>query len=372
MTWTLPDLELPCSEAPAQNGTIKAMGEQVVEKLAELGVSCELNDTHIGPSVVRFDLRALNGSRMVDFTRLKRADDLAFELGVPSVVIHAPIPGERAVGVEVTNPVPVPVRLGDVLSAAQAPLTAALGMNGDGPLALNLAEAPHTLLAGRSGAGKSTALHSILASLAMVSSPDDLRMVLCDTKMVELSRWQDLPHLYGSVLTSIDRLLDGFDWCVLEMESRYERISKWECRDIADWNARYPQEKIPYCLLVVDELADAMMAAKGELESYIVRIGQKGRAAGIHMLLATQSPRSQVFTGLLKANSPARVALATVTALDSRIIIDVAGAEKLQGKGDGYLNDGISGALTRFQAPLVEQETINAIVNQWKQQAVMA
>jgi S-DNA-T family DNA segregation ATPase FtsK/SpoIIIE len=199
----------------------------------------------------------------------------------------------------------------------------------------------------------------------LTTPPKRLRLVLGDTKMTELRQWGGLPHCEGKVLTSIDRLLDGFDWCCEVMQDRYELITAACCQDIDQYNLLCPDDPMPHMLLVVDELADAMMAAKGALESYVVRIGQKGRACGIHMLLATQSPRNSVFSGLTKANCPARIGLSTVTALDSRIILDRPGAEQLLGAGDGLLNDGINGDLIRFQAPYVSPDLIRSICEHW-------
>jgi S-DNA-T family DNA segregation ATPase FtsK/SpoIIIE len=199
----------------------------------------------------------------------------------------------------------------------------------------------------------------------LTTPPKRLRLVLGDTKMTELRQWGGLPHCEGKVLTSIDRLLDGFDWCCEIMQDRYELITAACCQDIDQYNLLCPDDPMPHMLLVVDELADAMMAAKGALESYVVRLGQKGRACGIHMLLATQSPRSQVFSGLIKSNAAARIGLATVTALDSRIILDQSGAEQLLGAGDGLLDDGLGGGLKRFQSAYCPPETIREIVSAW-------
>jgi S-DNA-T family DNA segregation ATPase FtsK/SpoIIIE len=363
---TLPRLDLPRSEPADVDDEAIDMGIALERKFASLGVQCEVEDISVGPSTIRFELQpAAPKVKMRDFTRLSRVDDIAFELGVPSVVIQTPIPGKRAIGVEVTSPNRRKVLLGDVISAASAPLTAALGLTSDGPLGLALNRAPHSLLAGKSGSGKSSLLHSILASLVLTTPPERLRLVLGDTKMTELRMWENLPHLEGHVLTSIDRLLDGFDWCCEIMQDRYELITAACCQDIDQYNLLCPDNPMPHLLLVCDELADAMLAAKGALESYVVRIGQKGRACGISMLLATQSPRREVFSGLVKANAATRIALATVTALDSRIILDRAGAEQLLGAGDGLLDDGIGAGLQRFQSAYCPPETIREIVSAW-------
>jgi S-DNA-T family DNA segregation ATPase FtsK/SpoIIIE len=339
-------------------------------KLAALGIPCELERIVEGAQLTRYELRPTNGALMRDI--LRRTDDLAFELGVYPVRVLAPLPDRAGlVAVEVPCAERRIVRL-DELPPSRAPLCFPLGFGLDGePVYCDLASSPHLLVAGETGSGKSSMVNSMLCSFLTRFGPAELGLVLIDPKQVELTQYQRLPHLLAPVADDVEQALARLRSTVKLMELRYEVASRFGARSLAELNAKLELAghlPCPYVLVVIDELADLMMMSRKQCEPLIVRLAQKARAVGIHGVLATQSPRVQVVSGLISANIPTRIAFKVAKQVDSRVILDANGAEQLLGNGDGLLS--IPGATpVRFQAALVEGDEIDAICDRWRDHA---
>src|SRR5205823_8958263 len=308
---------------------------------------------------------------------LSLSDDIAYALATPDVRIIAPIPGKSAIGVEVPNKVRDFVMLGDVLSSREAreltkSLFVALGKDVHGRSVLvNLAEMPHLLIAGATGAGKSSLINTFVTSILVRTTPDDVKLMLVDPKRVELSHFADVPHLLSPVIVQPKRAAEALAWIVKEMERRYETLATVGMRDIDTYNASFAQDtlripigqeanfgKLPYILVVIDELADLLMVAPRDVEDAICRIAQMARAVGIHLVVATQRPSVDVVTGLIKANIPSRIALMTASQADSRVILDVGGAEKLVGHGDMLFAPSSISKPVRIQGAWVTEKEI--------------
>lgn len=348
----------------------KRVGVMLTEKLDALGARCEVERIVVGPQIIRYEMVPFEGLSVRQLP--KHAADLAYEVEAETVRIVAPIPGKRAVGIEIPTPNRRVIYLRDVLDVAKTPTTFPLGMNADGePMACDIAKMPHMLVGGMTGAGKSTMIHTMIVSLLMRCQPNELGLILVDPKMVELSLYEGIPHLMMPVVTDPEEAARTLEWLVTEMESRYTFCEHYNARDLHELNAKLPEsDRFPYVICVVDELADLMMVAKKEVEHAIVRIAQKARAVGIHLVLATQSPRVAVVTGLIKANMPARIAFTTAQALDSRVIIDRNGAEKLLNRGDGLYQPGDTGIPTRFQGAFCTTEDVEVVCDWWRSQRV--
>lgn len=348
--------------------TPQEQAEIVVDKLRELGVECSLAGVVVAPQLIRVELLPESKTRMMDFRRLCRADDLAYVLGAQRVRIIAPVPGRSIVAVEFDRVDRQTVRLSD-LPNAHTPLLINLGLDVDGrPAILPLADAPHCLVAGQSGSGKTTALHTILAQLISSHTPAQLQLMLIDPKRVELTAYEYAPHLAAPVADNVQDAIQQLRGAVLTMERRYQTLQALGARDIREANEKLRADghaEIPYAVIVCDELAELMMASGKEVESLLVRLAQKGRAAGIHMVLATQYPVSSVFTGLLRVNVVSRVAFAVPDMTSSRVILDRNGAETLLGKGDGLLS--VMGLPpVRFQGAYVSPGDIESVISQWQ------
>jgi S-DNA-T family DNA segregation ATPase FtsK/SpoIIIE len=326
----------------------------------------------VGPTVIRFELEPEGDVRCRDYSRLGRADDLRRALKTPTLRISAPIPGTGLIGIEIAATRRRVVGLGEVAEVAEAPLRAALGLTVDGePLSLDLRALPHLAVAGASGSGKTSLLHSLICSLLMSCTPDELALVLCDVKMVELSRYRGVPHLYGPPAISVEAAMVALDWLVDEVQARFSSLSEHGCQDLTEYNARDDVVRLPYVLCVIDELADLMMRSRERVETAVVRLGQLGRACGVHLCVASQSPHREVFSGLIKANCVGRIALKTVSGVHSRVAIDQGGAEALLGQGDGLLQDGTSTVLRRFQSAYIAKDDIARICDHWHAQDVV-
>ncbi len=391
--WVLPPLNL-LDQSDAQQVDKRAVEERgrILENaLAEHGVETRLVGMVVGPTVTRYELELGPGVKVARVTSLNK--DIAYAMASPDVRILAPIPGRQAIGVEVPNANREIVALGDILGSQEArdadhPMEAALGrdINGRSMLA-NLAAMPHILIAGATGAGKSSCINSLITSILMRATPDQVRMILVDPKMVEMGQYERVPHLLTQPITDAKKAANALAWAVREMERRYELLSACSFRDIGGYNAAIAKGKVkaklgqvdengepkqyehmPYIVVVVDELADLMMVAARDVEESICRIAQKARAVGIHLVIATQRPSVNVITGVIKANVPARLAFAVSSLADSRVILDQPGAERLVGKGDMLLMGPASSTPHRVQGCWVTEEEVRGVVEFWRNQ----
>jgi DNA segregation ATPase FtsK/SpoIIIE, S-DNA-T family len=346
---------------------------QLIEALGHFGVEAKVVGSVSGPHVTRYELRLAPGIKMSKVANMR--DDLAYALAADDVRILAPIPGKRAVGVEVPNNVRQMVHLGDVSQNAPdgwSPLAVWLGKDIDGrAIGIDIASQPHILVAGTTGAGKSGCVNAMLASILMRSTPNDVRLVLVDPKQVELNLYDHIPHLLTPVITSPRLAANALQNLIGEMEQRYSLMSKARTRKLEELNrtrVRDGEAPLPYILCVIDELADLMMIAPGEVEDAIIRLAQKSRAVGIHLLLATQRPSADIITGMIKANVPARIAFAVSSQTDSRVILDQNGAESLLGKGDMLFKPGNGSKLNRIQGAFVDEDEIEKLTEHWRRQ----
>ena len=345
----------------------------LVEALGHFGVDAKVIGTTAGPHITRYELRLAPGIKMSKVAQLK--DDLAYALAATDIRILAPIPGKTAVGIEVPNNRRKIVQLGDVFAdrpADWSPLTVWLGKDVAGKaVGADLAKMPHLLVAGTTGAGKSACVNSMLSSVLLNASPHELRLVLIDPKQVELNHYDGIPHLLTPVITSPRMAANALQNLVKEMEDRYSRMSLARTRNLPELN-RYRESQgdqpLPYVLCVIDELADLMMVAPADVEDSIIRLAQKARAVGIHLVLATQSPRVDVITGMIKANVPSRIAFAVSSQTDSRVILDQNGAESLLGKGDMLFSPVGTSKLQRIQGAYIDEAQIEAITSAWRKQ----
>ncbi|MBF6619621.1 MAG: DNA translocase FtsK [Patulibacter sp.] len=356
-------------DTAGQNETAEAL----VEALSHFNVDATLVSTVAGPHITRYELRLAPGIKMSKVAQLK--DDLAYALAATDIRILAPVPGKTAVGVEVPNKRRRIVHLGDVYSdppADASPLTVWLGKDVSGaPIYADLAKMPHLLVAGTTGAGKSGCVNAMLSSILLHATPDDVRLVLVDPKQVELNHYESIPHLLTPVITSPKMAANALQNLVREMEWRYGVMSVKKTRGLIELNrvrVEEGDEPLPYILCVIDELADLMMVAPADVEDAIIRIAQKARAVGIHLVLATQSPRVDVITGMIKANVPSRIAFSVSSQTDSRVILDQNGAESLLGRGDMLFNPVGSSRLNRIQGAYIDEAEIAALTEHWARQ----
>jgi S-DNA-T family DNA segregation ATPase FtsK/SpoIIIE len=349
------------------------VGRKLVETLGHFGVEAKIVGIVSGPHVSRYELRLAPGTKVKKVTEL--SNDLAYALASTDIRILAPIPGKQAVGVEVPNTRRRIVRLGDIYSARPektSPLVAWLGKGIDGnPVWTDLAKMPHVLVAGTTGSGKSGCVNAILSSILMQASPNDVRLVLVDPKQVELNHYENVPHLLTPVVTSPRLAANVLANLIGEMESRYGIMGQARCRNLAELNrarAKAGEPPLPHILCVIDELADLMMVSPAEVEDSIIRLAQKSRATGIHLVLATQRPSTDIITGTIKVNIPARIAFAVSSQTDSRVILDQGGAEALLGQGDMLFRGAGTSKLQRIQGAFVTEEETARITNHWAKQ----
>ncbi len=398
--WKLPAAKLLArsTQQEVDRLAVEQRGRALESALAEHGVETRLVGMVVGPTVTRYELELGPGVKVARVTSLHK--DIAYAMASPDVRILAPIPGRQAIGVEVPNANRQVVALGDILSSEEArrashPLEVAVGrdINGRAVLA-NLATMPHVLIAGATGAGKSSCINSLITSVLMRSTPDQVRMILVDPKRVELGQYNKLPHLLTQVVTNPKKAANALSWAVREMERRYDLLSEVGVRDITGYNAAFDRgdlqapeglgggtdpglagegrveyQRLPFILIVVDELNDLMMVAARDVEDSICRIAQMARAVGIHLVIATQRPSVNVITGVIKANVPARWAFSVSSLADSRVILDQPGAERLVGRGDMLLLGPASSVPQRIQGCWVDEKEVRAVVGSWIRQA---
>jgi DNA segregation ATPase FtsK/SpoIIIE, S-DNA-T family len=400
--WTLPPASylVRTGAQTINRAEVEARGRVLQESLAQHGVDTSLVGMTVGPTVTRYELELGPGVKVARVTSLQR--DIAYAMAAVDVRILAPIPGRSAIGVEVPNHTRQLVALGDLLAAPEAtvatgPLEVAVGKDIAGKAVfLDLATTPHLLIAGATGAGKSSGINCIITSLLMRTTPDQVRLILIDPKQVEMGQYNRLPHLLTQPVTNPKKAANALGWAVKEMERRYDLLSEVGFRDVGGYNAAFDRgelsgasldgadggddplpprpadahyERLPYIVVVVDELNDLMMVAARDVEESITRIAQKARAVGIHLIVATQRPSVNVITGVIKANIPARMAFAVSSLTDSRVILDQPGAEKLVGKGDMLLLPGNSSVAQRIQGSFVGEEEVRKVVAHWRRQA---
>ena len=336
------------------------------QTLADFKVRARVVAVTRGPSVTRFELEPAAGVKVSSVVNL--ADDIALRLAAPGVRIEAPIPGKSAIGIEAPNTKNDPVCFREVVEAgsvrnAKEHLCIGLGKDISGDIiSADLAKMPHLLVAGSTGSGKSVCINTIIAGLLYRATPDEVKLILVDPKVVELSNYNGIPHLLTPVVTEPKKAASALHWAVAEMERRYKAFADSRVRDIKTYNAQ-ADEKMPYIVIIIDELSDLMMVAKVDVEDAILRLAQKARAAGIHLILATQRPSVDVITGIVKANIPSRIAFAVSSQTDSRTIIDMGGAEKLLGKGDMLFYPMGYNKPVRVQGAFVSDDELNKIVD---------
>ncbi len=387
----LPPLNILMTEQTARDDerTINQTAGMIMKTLSEFGIPATVIGYRIGPSVTQFavqpgyikrqgvsddDEAQQMKVRVAQIAALEK--DLTMALSAERLRIEAPVPGKPYVGIEVPNSTSTVVRLRPILESGTfhklgAPLVMALGRDVSGnPLVADLARMPHLLIAGATGSGKSVCVTSLAACFAMNNAPEDLRMVMIDSKMVELLRFNGLAHLYGKVETNIDRILGVLRWVVLEMEHRYRLLEAAHVRDLDGYNKKQLRkedgETLPRIVVLIDELADLMMSAPDQTEHNLVRLAQMARATGIHLIVATQRPSTDVVTGLIKANFPARLAFAVASGIDSRVILDTTGAETLLGRGDMLFQNPEVGNPIRAQGVMVTDMEIERIIDYWQ------
>lgn len=365
------DLLHPPVSKREDDSWLQMQQEMLDETLENFNVQANVVNRTQGPAVTRFEVQPEKGVKVSKITNL--TDDIKLSLAAKDIRIEAPIPGKSTVGIEIPNQTSRPVMLSELMNteafqSSASPLTAALGLDISGtPIITDLQKMPHGLIAGATGSGKSVCINSLLVSLLYKATPDQLKLLLIDPKMVELAPYNRIPHLVSPVITDAKAATVALKWAVEEMERRYQLFSHTGVRNMEKYNeyASHPDhtgEKLPYILIVIDELADLMMVAPNDVEESISRIAQKARACGIHMIVATQRPSVDVITGLIKANIPTRVSFSVSSQIDSRTILDASGAEKLLGKGDMlFLPSGASKPV-RLQGTFVSDEEIDAVV----------
>jgi S-DNA-T family DNA segregation ATPase FtsK/SpoIIIE len=366
--WQFPSIDLlNKKQDKADAGDVNTNAQGIRDTFANFNIDVEMEGANIGPRVTQYTLKPPTGVKLTKITALE--NNLALDLAAHSIRMEAPIPGKRAVGIEVPNVKSATVRTSSILLSqewqkAKSPLSIAIGKDISGtPIVGDLDAMPHLLVAGQTGSGKSVMINTILTSLLYRNSPAELKLILVDPKRVELKPYDDIPHLLTPVITEPEKCISALKWAVAEMERRYSALSDVRKRNIGEYNSLKKEEGMPYIVIVIDELADLMMMAARDVEALIVRIAQKARAVGIHLVLATQRPSVDVITGLIKANVPARIAFTTASQVDSRTIIDQVGAEKLLGQGDMLFLTADMPKPKRIQGALIAEDETGKVTD---------
>jgi S-DNA-T family DNA segregation ATPase FtsK/SpoIIIE len=369
---------------PAAKGTGPALDHEQVaarieETLASFNVRARVVGHHSGPVVTQFDIQPERGVKVKSITSLQ--NDLALALAAPTIRIQAPVPGRPVVGIEIPNASASTVSLRELLEHESfqkmtSPLSVVLGKDVAGkPAVIDLAKMPHLLIAGATGSGKSVCVNVLVSCLLYRNSPEDVRLMMVDPKMVELTVYNGVPHLLSPVVTQMDKVVGVLQWALREMERRYQLFADTTVRNVQRYNEKMGtagRQKLPYIVLIIDELADLMMVAPEDVEDAVCRLAQLARAAGIHLVIATQRPVVDVVTGLIKANFPARIAFAMTSQVDSRTILDMAGAEKLLGRGDMLYLPGDAPKPVRLQGAHVSDQEIERLVEFWQRAPLQA
>ncbi len=378
--WHLPGLDLlDNSSGEPTSGDIKANSNIIKRTLQNFGIEVEMGEVNVGPTVTQYTLKPSVGIKLSRITALQ--NDLALALAARSIRIEAPIPGRSWVGIEIPNKAAVMVRLRSIFNSPafrerKSNLSIVLGRNVAGsPILSDLAKMPHLLIAGSTGSGKTVCVNTLITSLLYQNSPDELKFIMVDPKRVELTPYNDIPHLLTPVITDPDKAINSLKWSISEMENRYELLSHLGARNIESYNKSVREkyqnrETLPFLVIIIDELADLMATHGREMEAAVVRLAQMARAVGIHLVLSTQRPSVEVITGLIKANITTRFAFQVASQIDSRTIIDMAGAEKLLGNGDMLYLSGDSNKPMRIQGTFVSEGEVNKITAFIKSQKV--
>ena len=371
-------------QSPADAGNIQQNAFIIKNTFAEFGIDVEMEGANIGPRVTQYTLRAPGGVNLAKIAA--RDKELAYKLSAQTIRIEAPIPGTQLIGVEVPNTRSATVSLRGILESEEwknstDPLTFAVGKDISGkPIVADLASMPHLLIAGTTGSGKSVMTNTLIMSLLYRNSPSDMRLIIVDPKQVEMVSYNDIPHLLTPIITDTSKALSAMKWAAGEMDRRYKLMAEEKVKKISDYNKKMEKKaaesndsegqkdekggKMPYIVIVIDEMSDLMMQASKELEPLIVRIAQLGRAAGMHLVLATQKPVVKVITGLIKGNIPSRIAFRVLTSMESRIILDLSGAEKLLGQGDMlFSTEKTMNGPERIQGAWTPDEDIEKVTN---------
>jgi S-DNA-T family DNA segregation ATPase FtsK/SpoIIIE len=391
--WKAPSLELlEKKQSPADPGDIQQNAHIIQDTLREFNIDVEMEGANIGPKVTQYTLKPPTGVKLNRITALET--NIALNLAASSLRIEAPIPGQKAVGIEVPNVKAADVRIRGILDStewrkADEPLAFAVGKDISGlPVVGELNKMPHLLVAGQTGSGKSVMINTLLTSLLYRNSPSDMKLILVDPKQVEMAPYADIPHLLTPVIVEPEKTISALKWAVNEMERRYTLLAEEKVRDIKTYNDKIKKSgkhisvededgnmqqvdegTMPYIVIVIDELADLMMVAARDVEALIVRLAQKARAVGIHLVLATQRPSVDVITGLIKANIPARIAFTVASQVDSRTILDQAGAEKLLGQGDMLMKTASMPKPKRIQGSWVMDEEVGKVTDHLRMQS---
>lgn len=374
--WQHPPLSIleDFSEYKADRGDIKTNAQIIERTLDSFGIRAQVIEVNKGPAVTQYAIKIAEGTKLSKITAL--ANDLALALAAPTgqIRIEAPIPGRSLIGIEIPNRSPELVSLKRILTSeemknAKSKLTVALGLNVSGePVVADITKMPHTLIAGTTGSGKSVLINSFIASLLFRTTPEEVRLILVDPKRVELIVYNGIPHLFTPVIVEVEEILKVLKWAMIEMEKRYKKFAAAKVRNIESYNEMAGFQAIPYIVIIIDELADVMAYAPVEVEDAICRLAQMARATGIHLIVSTQRPSVDVITGLIKANIPCRIAFNVSSMVDSRVIIDMPGAEKLLGRGDMLFIPPDQAKPTRIQGAFVSEREIQRLVEFLKAQ----